>query len=462
LDELISVLTLEGLTQVNVAVDGRAIPRLAESWVWENDGLRLRMNLREGVRFHDGTAFTPAVAAEALSRAIADRGNHALYPSLSDIVAVRADGVRQLILDLSRPSAFLPEELDLPLDVGSKSGTGAFRLASRDASGTILERMDGYYLGTPPIRQIVIRPFDTLRQAWASLLRGEVDMVTDVPPEAVEFIQNDDVQVIPFARSYQFLLAFNSEKAPFTSPVVRRALNAAIDREALITSVLQGQGEAATGPLWPKHWAYDPSTPPFVFDPQAAISSLESAGFRLPRVSGTPNSVPARLRFTCLLPEDFSLLERVGLEVQKQLYDVGVDMQFEVVTFQEYDARIRASRFDAVLIDMISGPTFSRPYIFWRSGRQSKGFNFFGYENAETERLFQILRTSMNEAAIRSATHRLQRALLEDPPALFLVWGERARAIRRNFRIVDAPGRDPLHTIRQWTENTEWQAVSTQ
>jgi peptide/nickel transport system substrate-binding protein len=463
LDQLISILTLEGLTQVNVSIDGRARPRLAESWTWENNGLRLRLNLRSGVAFHDGTAFTSAIAAEALSRAIARPGNRALYPSLSDITAVHADGDRQLILELSRPSAFLPEELDLPLEVGEKnSGTGAFRLASRDPSGTVLERVDGYYLGTPPIRQIVIRPFDTLRQAWAGLLRGEVDMVTEVPPEAVEFIRNEEVQVISFARSYQFLVAFNSQKPPFTSSAVRRALNATINREVLIKNVLGGQGESATGPLWPRHWAYDASIPPFSFDPQGAVSSLEAAGFRIPPTAGTPDSVPARLRFTCLIPQDFSLLERVGLEVQKQLYDVGVDMQFEVVTFQEYNSRIRDSQFDAVLVNLISGPTFSRPYIFWRSARESKGMNFFGYENVETERLFQVLRTSMNEAAVRSATSRLQRALLEDPPALFLVWEERARAISRNFRIVEAPGRDPLHTIWRWTENTDREPVSTQ
>lgn len=461
LGQLTTNFTLEGLTQVSV--DGRVLPRLAQSWTWENDFLKLRLNLRPDVSFHDGTALTSTVVADALSRAIARPGNRALYPSLSDITAVRSEGTRQLVLDLSQPSGFLLEELDLPLGIGPQNvGTGAFRLVRADSSGVLLERFDSYYLGAPKIEQVTIRPFDTLRTAWTSLLRGEVDMVTDVPPEAVEFIRNDDVQVISFARRYQFLIAFNSQKPPFTSPAVRRALNAAVNRGALITNVLQGQGESATGPLWPKHWAYDASIQPFSFDPQRAVSSLEAAGFPLRAAAGTRGSAPARLRFTCLIPADFSLLERVGLEVQKQLYDVGVDMQFEVLPAQEYDSRIRDKQFDAALIDMISGPTFARPYIFWRSARRFKGMNFFGYENAETERFFQILRTSMNEAAVLSATRRLQRALLEDPPALFLIWNERARAVTRQFRIAEEPGRDPLHTIWQWTENTDREPISTQ
>jgi hypothetical protein len=178
-------------------------------------------------------------------------------------------------------------------------------------------------------------------------------------------------------------------------------------------------------------------------------------------VDPTSKRPPARLRFTCLLPANFSLLERIGLEVQKQLYDIAVDVQFETVPIEEYDARIRDGLFEAVLVDMISGPSFGRPFLFWRSAREFQGLNVFGYENAETERQFQILRASLNEAAIRSATRRLQYALLDDPPALFLAWNERARAVRRRFDLGNAD-RDPLFTIWQWTENSASQPVSTQ
>lgn len=461
LGQLITGFTLEGLTQVSV--DGRAVPRLAESWRWENDGLALRFRLRSDVRFHNGTLLTSTVAAEVLNRTIGRPENRALYPFLSDIVAVRPDGDLEFVLDLSQPSAFLPQELELPLSIGPQNvGTGAFRLVRRDSDGVVLDRFDHYYLGAPRIERITIRPFDTLRTAWTSLLRGEVDMVTDVPHDAVEFIQNDNVQVLSFARRYQFIVAFNSQKPPFTSAVVRRALNTAIDRDKLIDRALQGRGEPATGPLWPKHWAYDSSIQPFGFDPRGAVSLLEAAGFRLRDVAATSSLPPARLRFTCLLPEDFTLLERIGLEVQKQLYDVGIDIQFEVLPAQEYNARIGEGRFEAALIDLISGPTLARPYVFWGSARNFRGLNTFGYENAEVERLFRILHLSTNEATVLSATYRLQRALLDDPPALFLAWNERARAVRQNFRVVDEAGRDPLFTVWQWTENTDRQPVTIQ
>lgn len=446
LQYLATTLSVERLTQLST--DGRALPMLAEGWSWEDDGRRLRILLRPGVVFHDGTPFNAAVAAELVNDAVQRPSNRAQFTSLSDIAKVQADGDRAIVVDLTQRSAFLPEDLELPLSLGpDRVGTGAYRVVKREPSEIVMERFEHYYGGMPQIAQVVIKPFEQLRTAWASLLRGELDMVTDVPPDAVQFIKNDDVDVISYSRPFQYLVAFNSRRPPFSSPVIRRALNYAVDRPLVIERVLQGRGFPSTGPLWPKHWAYDTSIAPYTFDPGLAMSLLDSAGLRVDSQEGLPDS---RLRFTCLIPANFSLIERVGLHVQKQLYSIGVDMQFEVVPFEEFDTRVRDGRFEAMLIDMLNGPSLGRAYNFWGSVRNVKGFNFFGYENAEAERLFGVLRTSINEAAVRSATRNLQRVLLEDPPAIFIAWNERSRAVRRDFQVISEPDRDPLFSIWRW------------
>src|SRR6266550_6272440 len=119
-------------------------------------------------------------------------------------------------------------------------------------------------------------------------------MITDVPPEAVEFISNDDIQVIPFERRYQDVIVFNSRKAPFSSPSVRRALNVAVNRDVLVSDVLRGNGSPATGPFWPKYWAYDKTIPAYPYDPSLAISLLEASGAHM--TTNRSNAVP-RARF---------------------------------------------------------------------------------------------------------------------------------------------------------------------
>lgn len=449
--QLATALSVESLTQLGA--DGRAIPKLAESWWWEPNGRQLNVNLRPGLEFHDGTPLTATLAAQIIGEAVAQPSNRALFTALNDVSAVRSIGERQVVFDLSQPSAFLPEDLELPLSHGGPFvGTGPYKVVKNDPTGIELERFPKYYLGTPGIARVTVKPFETLRTAWTSLLRGEVDMVTDVPPDVVEFISNDDVRVVSYGRRYQYVVAFNSRKSPFDSALVRRALNTAIDRNALIQGILRGHGLPSTGPLWPKHWAYDNSIATYRFDPGLATSLLNSAGLKADNRTDGPR---ARLKFTCLIPENFSVLERVALDVQKQLYAVGVDMQFEVVSSKEFNQRIGEGRFDAILIDMISGPSVGRSYIFWRSAhRLPKGLNVFGYENVEAERLFDIMRTSTNEIAIQSAFARLQQVFLDDPPALFLSWNERSRAVGRDFQIVQDPQRDPadpVYSIWRWT-----------
>jgi peptide/nickel transport system substrate-binding protein len=449
--------TLEGLTQLSV--DGRASPKLAERWYWENDGLSLRVVLRPDIRFHDGTLLTAKVAADLLRESIPRSSS--LYASLSDVASIRPDGDLELVFDVSRPSALLPEDLEVQLGIGTPAiGTGPYRLVESDTPDIVLERFSDYHLGMPQIERIVLRPFDANRTAWARLLRGDVDMVTDVSPNAMEFMGSHEIQMISFSRRYQFVVAFNLHTAPFDSPSVRRALNFAIDRRTLIDRILRGHAEPSSGPLWPSHWAYDSSVAPYSVDRARAAALLDGAGYK-PGAAATRDGFPrARLRFTCMIPSNFAVLERIGLELQRQLFEIGVDLQFETVPIEEYSARIRDGHFEAVLVDMISGPTLGRPYIFWGTAKKgSTGLNVFGYENPEAERLFEIIRTSMNEAAVRSATRRLQQVFLDDPPALFLAWNERARAIRR-FNVNQEPGRDPLLSVWQWTP-TEARRAST-
>jgi ABC-type oligopeptide transport system substrate-binding subunit len=142
--------------------------------------------------------------------------------------------------------------------------------------------------------------------------------------------------------------------------------------------------------------------------------------------------------------------ERLAQDVQRQLFEVGVDLQFRVVPFAEYNTRLRKGDFEAALVDLISAPSPGRPYLFWRSARQGKGFNTFGYENAEADRLFQGLRAATTELEVRNITHDLQRVFIDDPPAIFLAWNQRSRAVRREFGVPAEPDADPLLSLWRW------------
>jgi peptide/nickel transport system substrate-binding protein len=253
-----------------------------------------------------------------------------------------------------------------------------------------------------------------------------------------------------------YVIALNGRRRLFSTPV-RRALNAAIDREALIRSTLRGQGLPASGPMWPHHWAYDAALRGYTFDPSLAGAALDAAGHRLRKGA---NGRVLRFTFTCLLPQNWLIWERVAIDVQKQLYDVGVDMQLQMVSAEEYDQRMRKGDFDAVMVEMMSGPTLSRPYAFWRWGGEQTVYNVFGYRNTSADRWWDAIRSAPSDAEYRAAAGELQRTMLDDPPALFLAWSRRTRAITRRFNIPVEEGRDPMNSLWRATRSAP-RAVTT-
>lgn len=462
LPQLARNLSYEGLTNKNP--DGHAEPRLAESWAASPDGLSWEFQLRKSVAFHDGTPLNAAHAAKSLNLWLSQPRTTAMRPGLLDISKVWASSDTTVTVELKRPSSFLVDDIDVHLGSagppGEKSaGTGLYRIVSSSGSEIRLEANNKYYLGAPQIQRIVLRTHATLRTAWAALMRGEIDMVSDVAHDVLDFVSNERVATYTFLRNYVYTIAFNSRKPQFKSATVRRALNGAVNRDELIKNVLNGHGVPGTGPLWPRHWAFDQTAPQYAFDPALTSSTLEAAGFRLSAQTASDRA-PARLRFVCLVPRDFALLERLALAVQKQLYDVGVDMQLESVSAEEFNKRVSSGNFDAGIFDMIGGPSFARAYSFWRSPGELQGLNVFGYHNPEADRWFDTLRFARDEATVRAAVGQVQRVLREDPPALFLAWGERTRAVSRRYQVETEGSRDPLYTLRAWSVDPEFRPTT--
>jgi peptide/nickel transport system substrate-binding protein len=428
---------------------------LATSWKPSADGLAWRVNLRDDVTFHDGSKFTAAAAREALLTALKRPGTAALYPGLTGVTDIQAPSDSELLILLKRRSGLLLDDLDFPITkrVDSKfvAGTGPFKEIRANSEEVVLEPHRGYYQGSPKIGRVIIRPYQTLRTAWASMMREEIDVLWDVAHDSTQFVDAGHMAFHTYLRRFVYVIAFNSARPQLSAAPVRRALNAAVDRSALIGDVLDGHGLAANGPIWPYHWAYDKSLPGYTHDPSLASATLDAAGLK--ETTASPGRVPSRLRFTCLVPEKWAVLERLALAVQKQLYDIGVDMQIQAVSAEEYLKRIPKGDFDAVIIDMISGPVLTRPYSFWRWGGEPTGYNVFGYRNTASDRWFDALNDASSDAQYRAAVAQLQRALLDDPPGLFLAWNERTRVINRRFTVPTEPGRDPMPQLWQWVPN---------
>jgi hypothetical protein len=156
-------------------------------------------------------------------------------------------------------------------------------------------------------------------------------------------------------------------------------------------------------------------------------------------------SMPSRFQFTCLVYEPF---ERLGLVVQRQLADVGIDMKMELVPLEVLAPRAVTGDYDAFIFEMASARSLSFPYQFWHSSTPPMRLPSIGYAGADAA-LDQI-RYAATDDAIRAGVAALQEAFRTDPPAVFIAWSESARAVSRRFDVPVNPGEDVFHSIARW------------
>jgi peptide/nickel transport system substrate-binding protein len=427
LRQLSQRLSFEGLART--AEDGRMLPSLAESWTPGPDGRSLTVKLRPHITFHDGS---PA-NAEAIASIFPGAMKAFLGPLVSMVETVRASGSDSVTITFREKTPFLSESLEAPIQKPNGIGTGAFKTASN--STTELVAHDEYYLGAPALKRVHVETFPSIRTAWAEMLRDKIDMLYEVGPDALASMQNSNtVALFTYTRPYQYVLVMNPKAPVLASASIRRALSSAVDRDEIVRTALNGYGIASSGPIWPKHWAFKSDLPRFEFDPAAATRGMGKS-----------------LKLTCLMPPD-APFERIAITVKRQLAAVGVDLVPEEVPLDELSKRGGRGDYDALLIEVISGQTLFRPYLVWHS---TSPLNWGKFGTSTSDAALDRLRHAQSDDDYRDAVAHLQQNFIDDPPAIFLAWSVRARAVSKRF-VVPAvePGRDVLSTIRLWKPAT--------
>lgn len=415
-------ITLEPL--LGFGKDGRPQARLVESWSSSPDGLTWRIHLRPKVKFHDGTPLTAMVVREILQKQLPGY----LGPAFEDVTRIEVQSDSELEFVLKRRSSLLLEALDMPIQApGSPAGTGPYYVAESAGNAVELRANEQYYSRKPFVQQILIKPYASVRSAWADMLRGDVDMLYEVGVDELDSLQpSAGTRVFTFQRPYASVVILNVQKPYLRDPGFRRALNSAIDRAALVRNVLKGHGTPADGPVSPHHWAYNGQLPTFHYEPQ---------------------TVKPERRFTCLVAD--ASMERLALEMQRELGLVGVHLDLEPVTLDRLLQRIQAGHFDAFMADARNAPNLLQPYQFWHSGSPN---NYGHFSSAAVDAALDAIRHAPDDAAYKAGVAAFQRAIIDDPPGIFLAWSERARAVSTRFEVPVPvePGRDILSTLRLW------------
>ncbi|GHA55772.1 ABC transporter substrate-binding protein SapA [Photobacterium aphoticum] len=299
-------------------VTHRPLPSLAKSWTMSGDGLTYTFSLREGIAFQSTDWFKPTRQFNAQDvvfsfKRVIDPSHpfHAVsggrYPwfesqgfanLIDDITIVDPYTVQ---FSLTRPdNAFLanlattyavihsqeyadqvlragkPDQLDhLPI------GTGPFSLEQYLPNDLVrLNRHNGYWQGAAKMEQVVFDIASRGTGSLAKLLSKECDVLSSPVASQLPIINdNEDFDLTAQTGMNVAYLAIDTNKPALKDLRVRQAINHAINRDNLLSSVYYGTGTEAHSILPPMSWAYHHNSEALGYDPEKALQLLKEAGF---------------------------------------------------------------------------------------------------------------------------------------------------------------------------------------
>jgi ABC-type dipeptide/oligopeptide/nickel transport system permease component/ABC-type transport system substrate-binding protein len=401
----------EGLVQF--AADGSVLPKLALSWDISSDGLTYIFHLREGVRFHDGSAFDAAAAKYTLDRVLAPGSVNPQRSRLRAIRAVEVVDPLTLRLLLAQRSGGLLQSLAFgsAVMVSPKSaadnaltpvGTGPFRfLRWRRGDSITLERNTEFHGPQPRLTQVTFKFITDPTAAFAALMAGDVDAFSNYPaPESfAQFAADPRFQVFNGTSEMETVLGLNERAAPLNNLLVRRAISYALDRHAIIDGAMYGYGTPIGSHFPPHNPAYLDLTGVYPHDPAKARELLAAAGY--------PNGFSLTLK---LPPPSYA--RRSGEIAAAQLAQIGVRVRIENLEWAQWlDQVYTRHDFDMSIVG------HAEPLDYDIYGRDDY---YFGYSNPEFKALLAALDDSVEPARRKELLQEIQRKLSEDAVNGFL------------------------------------------
>src|SRR5881397_2829195 len=275
--------------------DGKLHPGLATEWKLHGQ-TQWTFRVRPGVKWHNGDPFTAADAKWSLERTWDPKVGTRVSTVFTTIDRIEVLDPSTLVIHTKKPDPLLPARLAfyggqiVPQKyiekVGNDEfnakpvGTGPVRFVSWTKDDKlVLEANPDYWGGKIEAERVVLRSIPETAPRIAALLKGEVDVITQLPPDQGERITgNPSTRVEGALYAGLYVLAVNSKRPPLDNPLVKQALSLAIDRNAIVKELWRGRGIVPTGPIAKGDNHFDTTLAPLAYDPREAREQLKKGG----------------------------------------------------------------------------------------------------------------------------------------------------------------------------------------
>lgn len=394
-------------TLVHVGPKGALTPLLAERWSGSEDGLTWTFHLRPGVKFQNGKPCDAAAVKfsfERAGRADSVNKDRAFFAAMSSVDVKDAQTV---VIRLARPdadflfmlgqaTAVIVEPSSVAGNGAQPVGTGPYRLGSwrRGTSLTLQAWPEFRDAASVSFPQVTFRFISEPAAQMAALMANEVDVFPRVTERAVARLKaNPAWQVVVSGSRAKTLVAINHRRKVLGDVRVRRAIAAAIDRQAVLKAGQLGHGTPIGSHYTPDAPGYVDMTAVNAHDPERARALLKEAGVKLPLSLSLTVPPPPYAR-------------QAAQVVMAQLAKVGIQCRVQQVEWAQWlEGTYRNHDYDLSIISHVEPldlGNFTKPDYYW------------GYRSPRFDALYRQLVTAVNEKERLDLLAQVQKLLAED------------------------------------------------
>ena len=457
----INVLIFDGLTAHGD--NNKLEPRLAKSWDYDEDSFTYTFHLNEGVKWHDGEAFTAddvKFTFEAIMNPENDSENASNYEDVEEINVIDKNTVS---FKLSAPNyAFLDymtmsilpkhlldgEDMQTSDFFRSPVGTGPYKLTSWDVGQAItLEKNEDYFNGKANIDTIVFKivPDDTAKAL--QLKSGELDLAQITPKDSVTFDGLDGFTVYDMTTSdYRGILYnFGNEYWQKNADLIP-AISYAIDRNAIIDSVLLGKGEAAYSPIQRNEYNFE-DVEHYDYNPEKAMALLEESGCKKGE-DGFYYRNGEKIGFTLNASANDQVRVDMAAIAAQQLQQIGLDVKANIPEVIDWGNQ------EACIIGW--GSPFDADDHTYKVFGTDKGANYSGYSNKDVDKFLTQARQTNDPEKRKEAYAQFQTALAENPAYTFFCYIDAIYVGKNSIHGIDKDNILGHHGVGIFQNITEW------
>lgn len=447
--------------------DNQIVTDMAHKWRIENDGKTYIISLRPNIRWHDGAPFTAEDVRFTLETILDPKNHSSKRKDLLYIESIEVINPLTVQINLSKPMASFLSKLTLGLipkhalegkvfntdefNNARPIGTGPFKLKEyRLGEYLILEANDDFYDGAPKLQQIIYKFLPDPNVRLLQLKQGELDVARLNPKQLAAIKPEDDIRIEVVDTADYLVMMFNFREPLFRDIRVRRAIQCATDRNALVRGALMGYGYPAYGPLQLNPVSQD-KLEVCDNDLEQSRALLAEAGWKaaqdgLLQKNGQKLSFPIYVMAKDLVRQDLAVL------LSQQLRKVGIDAQVQVRDYLTFKIK-------NVPAFILGGGQPGDPdedlYPYFLSSNAKRGSNYSGYSNPEVDELLEQGRATLDVQKRQTIYQTLQTKLIEDPPYNYLVYLKHTYGVRKRAKgfthKVFGHGTSPLWNIEQWS-----------